>query len=152
MIRALITAIFLRNHNTQAGKQKAPKMALCFKNILGEMVGVTGIEPVTPSMSTKCYILQNYIQYIDFIILNRNLNIQNLTCVYTMSTPRRYLAKFDQRKNQLKIPENILFSGQSLDLLSCNCSLTTLKTSKQLPSAPVTTSNFALPQPRSRSA
>jgi hypothetical protein len=32
-----------------------------FKNLLKEMVGVTGIEPVTPSMSTKCYILQNYI-------------------------------------------------------------------------------------------
>ena len=26
----------------------------CFKIILEEMVGVTGIEPVTPSMSTKC--------------------------------------------------------------------------------------------------
>ena len=30
------------------------KMTPCFKSILEEMVGVTGIEPVTPSMSTKC--------------------------------------------------------------------------------------------------
>ena len=34
--------------------KKAPNLTLCFKNPLGEMVGVTGIEPVTPSMSTKC--------------------------------------------------------------------------------------------------
>ena len=35
--------------------KKAPNLTRCFKNILKEMVGVTGIEPVTPSMSTKCY-------------------------------------------------------------------------------------------------
>ncbi len=34
--------------------KKAPNLTLCFKNLLEEMVGVTGIEPVTPSMSTKC--------------------------------------------------------------------------------------------------
>ena len=34
--------------------KKAPNLTLCFKNILEKMVGVTGIEPVTPSMSTKC--------------------------------------------------------------------------------------------------
>ena len=34
--------------------KKTPKLTRCFKIILEEMVGVTGIEPVTPSMSTKC--------------------------------------------------------------------------------------------------
>ena len=34
--------------------EKAPKLTLGFKILLEEMVGVTGIEPVTPSMSTKC--------------------------------------------------------------------------------------------------
>ena len=29
-------------------------MMLYLEKIIGEMVGVTGIEPVTPSMSTKC--------------------------------------------------------------------------------------------------
>ena len=42
----------IKTHKPES--KKAQKMALCFKNILGEMVGVTGIEPVTPSMSTKC--------------------------------------------------------------------------------------------------
>ena len=32
--------------------KKAPKLTLHFKNLLGKMVGLTGIEPVTPSMST----------------------------------------------------------------------------------------------------
>ena len=34
--------------------KKAPNLTLCFKKLLKKMVGVTGIEPVTPSMSTKC--------------------------------------------------------------------------------------------------
>ena len=34
-----------------------------------EMVGVTGIEPVTPSMSTKCFMYTIYDYFIDFIIL-----------------------------------------------------------------------------------
>ena len=32
----------------------ATKLTRCFKNLMEKMVGVTGIEPVTPSMSTKC--------------------------------------------------------------------------------------------------
>ena len=32
----------------------ASKLTRCFKNLMEKMVGVTGIEPVTPSMSTKC--------------------------------------------------------------------------------------------------
>jgi hypothetical protein len=42
----------IKTHKTES--KKAPKMSLCLKNILEKMVGVTGIEPVTPSMSTKC--------------------------------------------------------------------------------------------------
>ena len=42
----------IKTHNLES--KKAPKMTRCFKNLVEEMVGVTGIEPVTPSMSTKC--------------------------------------------------------------------------------------------------
>ena len=38
----------------ESESKKAPNLTLCFKNLFKEMVGVTGIEPVTPSMSTKC--------------------------------------------------------------------------------------------------
>ena len=42
----------IKTHKPES--KKGPKLTRCFKNILEEMVGVTGIEPVTPSMSTKC--------------------------------------------------------------------------------------------------
>ena len=42
----------IKTHKPES--KKAPKLTLCFKILLEEMVGVTGIEPVTPSMSTKC--------------------------------------------------------------------------------------------------
>ena len=49
--------------------KKAPKLTLHFKNLLGKMVGVTGIEPVTPTMSTKCSPAYKNIQNIVFICL-----------------------------------------------------------------------------------
>ena len=42
----------IKTHKPES--KKAPKLTLCLKILLEEMVGVTGIEPVTPSMSTKC--------------------------------------------------------------------------------------------------
>ena len=42
----------IKTHKPES--KKAPKLTLCIKILLEEMVGVTGIEPVTPSMSTKC--------------------------------------------------------------------------------------------------
>ena len=42
----------IKTHKPES--KKAPNMTPCFKNLLEKMVGVTGIEPVTPSMSTKC--------------------------------------------------------------------------------------------------
>ena len=42
----------IKTHKPES--KKAPNMTPCFKNLLAKMVGVTGIEPVTPSMSTKC--------------------------------------------------------------------------------------------------
>ena len=49
-IHTILDAIDVHKHDSK----KALHPALCFKFILKEMVGVTGIEPVTPSMSTKC--------------------------------------------------------------------------------------------------
>ena len=42
----------IKTHKPES--EKAPNLTLCFKKLLRKMVGVTGIEPVTPSMSTKC--------------------------------------------------------------------------------------------------
>jgi hypothetical protein len=57
-----------------------------FKNLLKEMVGVTGIKPVTPSMSTKCSPAGIYIYITVFIILFIWLCECGSRCVYTMST------------------------------------------------------------------
>jgi len=53
------------------------------------MVGVTGIEPVTPSMSTKRCISDLFYQNTDFIIFDKNSTLTNAICVYTMSTTKR---------------------------------------------------------------
>jgi hypothetical protein len=63
----------------------ASKLTCFFKNLLEEMAGVTGIEPVTPSMSTKCSPAETYHQNIVFIFLLL-LDIRNRAYVYNMST------------------------------------------------------------------
>ena len=41
-----------KKYGNKPENKKAPKLMLCLKNILEKMVGVTRVEPVTPSMST----------------------------------------------------------------------------------------------------
>ena len=73
--------------------KKALNPALCFKFILKEMVGVTGIEPVTPSMSTKSYISSIFFQNTDFIMFNKDSAVTKIICVYTISTTKKVSGK-----------------------------------------------------------
>ena len=73
--------------------KKAPSLTPCFKYIVGEMVGVTGIEPVTPSMSTKSYISSILFQNTDFIMFNKDSAVTKIICVYTISTTKKVSGK-----------------------------------------------------------